>query len=254
MSSPRFSRLSPRPPLARLLSLLAAALLLAGAAAAEARRDEGQFDVYVAGVRAGVLVFGGVVEDGTYAAHGKIESTGLLARFLKVRYDAKSWGRVIDGRLQPASYVETANTGKRQSQAVMAYVAGVPQVKEYNPPRKSGKTVLDPATQAGTLDPMSVIYAALRNVPEDEVCTLKVQMFDGARRSQVTLGKPNRDGDSVTCAGEYRRLAGFSEKEMAEQVSYPFTLTYLRQPDGMFRVEKMTTSTDIGTASLIRRK
>jgi hypothetical protein len=223
------------------------------AAATDRREHSATFGVYIAGIKAGILAFSGVEEAGRYAAAGKIESTGLIGALVRVRYDAKSHGRISGGGFVPQRYEEVAQTPTRESEAVMAYRAGVPQVKEYNPPRKSTKGGIEPATQAGTVDPMTLIYAALRDVPRDEVCALDVKMFDGARRSQVVLSgaAPQQDG-TIACQGEYRRLAGFTAKELAERPRYPFTLTYVPASDGLYRVQRMVTQSDAGRATLVR--
>ena len=114
----------------------------------------------------------------------------------------------------------------------MAYKAGVPQVKSYNPPRPPRAEDISPATQGGTVDPLTALFAVLRTVPEAEACMAKLVMFDGRRRSQVVLTAPQRTDDGITCRGEYRRLEGFSPEDMAEKSRFPFTLTYRAAGDG----------------------
>lgn len=226
--------------------------LLSTAAGAEQRSDKGTFDVYIKGIRAGTLGFSGTSDGKSYAAAGKVQSGGIVGLLVKVRYDAQSRGRITSKGFVPISYSEKADTGKRVSEAVMEYKRGVPQVKKYNPPRVSTKGTLEPATQGGTLDPMTVIYAGLRDVPADELCKLNVQMFDGKRRSQVKLWGPRTSDGELSCSGEYRRLKGFTPKEMAERQSYPFRLVYAKEGD-IYRVREMILTTDVGTARLVRR-
>jgi hypothetical protein len=171
-----------------------------------------------------------------------------------VRYDARVSGRVTNGRFTPVRYEEDADTGKRQSQSVMEYKAGVPQVKVYNPPKTPRPSDIDPATQGGTVDPLTAAFAALRDVAPEEACRLKLVLFDGRRRSQVVLADPQpTGGGGLACAGEYRRLEGFSDKEMAEKSRFPFRMTYAPLPDGRLRVVEVAMDTIYGKGRLTRR-
>ncbi len=78
----------------------------------------------------------------------------------------------------------------------------------------------------GTVDPLTALYATLRDVDAGQECKIKLPMFDGRHSSQIVLGKPTVKGNADPCTGEYRRLAGFSDKEMAEKQRFAFTLTY----------------------------
>jgi hypothetical protein len=212
-----------------------------------------EFDISIKGLNAARLLIEGQGEGETYAAGGFLRSSGLLGWVKKIRYDASVAGKVKDGRYVPARYTEKADTGKRQSEAVMAYRAGVPQVKTYNPPRPPRQGDIDPATQGGTVDPLTALFAVLRKLPEAEACDLKLTLFDGRRRSQVTLGQPDRSGDGITCQGEYRRLEGFSPEDMAEKSRFPFTLTYAPAGEGMVQVEEVAMDTLYGKGRMIRR-
>ncbi len=211
------------------------------------------FDVVLKGIRAGRLTLTGVVDGTQYSASGTLESAGLIRLVRKVKYVAESAGTVKNGRYTPSYYSEVADTGKRVSQSTMEYRAGVPQVKVYSPPREPQETDVKPETQGGTVDPLTALYATLRDVPAAEACTLEVQMFDGKRRSQITLSAPVVGEDGIVCAGEYRRLAGFSEHEMADKIAFPFRLYYVPVAEGMMRVNLIETDTTFGLGSLRRR-
>ena len=230
---------------------LALLLLLPGLA--WSAPSQGTFDVYLYGLRAGVLTFAGEQHDGHYAASGQLESAGLVGALRRVRYDAQARGRVAGDRYMPQRYVEDADTGKRQSRAVMNYLGGAPQVTQYSPPRDPDDDDLDPATQGGTIDPMTAIWGLLRDVPREEVCRFSATMFDGKRRTRIALSPPRRAGDAITCAGEYRRLAGFSDEDLAERSRFPFRVTYRPAGAGLWRIVRIETATLLGTASLIRR-
>ena len=215
--------------------------------------DQHSFDITLRGLRVATLSFAGEQSGKAYAVSGKLESRGLAAMVRKVRYDATVRGSARGGKYTPAAYSEKADTGKRKSAAVMEYRKGVPQVKSYDPPRDPRPEDLSAAKQGGTVDPLTALYATLRDVDSGQECKVALQMFDGRRRSQIALTGRKAEGDSVTCRGEYRRIAGFSAEDMAEKTRFPFVLSYAPNEPGRMRVVEVTTETLFGTATLTRR-
>jgi hypothetical protein len=242
---------------ARSLAVLALAVVAtlqpAAPARAEKIKDSASFSVIVKGITAGTLSFSAVQDGAGYAVQGRLSTSGLAAFLRKVRYDAKARGRVQDGAYVPASYTERADTGSRQSEATMAYAAGVPQVKQYAPARKPRSYDLDPAQQGGSVDPLTAMYATLRDVDAGQECRVDLKMFDGRRASRLTLQKPRADGERVICAGEYRRLGGFSPEDMAERTRFGFTVTYAPAPvEGRMQVVEVAMDTLFGRARMVR--
>ena len=240
----------------RLACALVAAVLTLGGAGAGAQStiaDQGTFDLSIQGIAAGTLSFAGNQAGKSYAVTGKLQSGGLVGMLRKVRYDATAKGSVSGGRYTPSAYAETANTGKRQSESVMEYRGGVPQVKVYNPPREAGPDDVKPASQGGTVDPLTALYAVLRDVEAGQECAVDVPMFDGRRASRLSLGQRQVSGDAVICAGEYRRVAGFSAEDMAEKTRFPFVLTYAPASEGRMRVVEVSMDSLYGKARLQRR-
>lgn len=239
-----------------LLRCLAGAALAAALASSPGHagpKESAVFDLTLRGLPAGSLSVSGTVTGARYAAAGVLQSGGFLALVKKIRYDARAKGVVRDGVFTPTRYEEDADTGKRQSQSVMRYENGVPQVKVHKPPKPPRPEDIDPATQGGTVDPLTALYAALRDVPEAEACKLKLFLFDGRRRSQVMLTDPRPVEGGLACTGEYRRLEGFSEKELAEKVRFPFTLHYAPLGNGHLRVVEISMDTLYGKGRLKRR-
>lgn len=246
--------------LSKALKTAAPALLALGfmgfaAPVALAEEMAGRFDLSLKGLRAGQLSFAATLAPGAYAASGDLRTTGLAALFRKVHYKAEAQGAWKGGAaFQPQLYSEDADTGKRQSQAEMAYRAGVPQVKSYNPPRAPRPYDVDPSAMGGTLDPLTALIAVMAPVEAGDLCALKLRLFDGRRASQVVLSPlPSAENARLYCAGEYRRLGGFSPEDMAEKTRFPFRLTYRAREDGRWEVEEVAMDTLFGPARLTRR-
>jgi len=239
----------------RTLSAFATGLaLLAAQPALADQSDRIVFDVVLKGIKAGELAIDGKIAGGAYAANGVVKTTGLAGMIKKIRYDATASGSFAKGRFTPRAVEVASQRGDDSSKNTMIYKNGTPASVSHEPPRTPRATDVDPAKQGGTIDPLTALYAVLRDVDRDEACTLKVTMFDGVRRSQVALSAPQPTEDGVTCSGEYRRIAGFKEKEMAEKTRFPFTLTYAPTGDGTrLRVVEITTDTIIGQGHLIRQ-
>lgn len=236
-----------------LSAALAASILSMPVAGLAETASKGAFDVYVRGIKAGRLAFSGI-ENGTfYSAVGHVESTGLLAAVVKVRYDARSKGRMNGSSFIPASYFEKTTGSRRNNESVMEYRSGVPQVKKYTPPRDPKPWDVPPKTQAGTLDPMTVLYTALKDVPLSAVCNVNVRMYDGKRASTVKLSDREPNGEGYSCNGEYRRIQGWHPKELEKKSRFPFRLTYAKVGDDLYRVTHVTIDTVAGRATLKRR-
>ncbi|MGP3699144.1 DUF3108 domain-containing protein [Rhodobacter sp. NSM] len=230
-----------------------AALMLALAAPATAQTDEAVFDLVLRGLRAGTLSFEGTEHDGRYSVRGRLQSGGLLGLVRTMRYDARSSGRMVRDRPQSIAYSESADTGRRQSEVILSWERGQPRVERYSPARKPRSYDIDPAAQQGTVDPLTALYAALRDVEPGEECRLSLDIFDGRRRTRVMLGQPKPVEGGVACAGEFRRVAGYSQEDMAEKSRFPFSLVYRPTSEGRMRVVEVATDTIYGRATLRRR-
>ena len=236
-----------------LVMVLATGLVLPASAQSGRVEERASFDVTLRGITAGRLAFAAAEEGNRYTVSGRLESTGIAAMLRKFLYTAQASGRVTQGRLTPARYSEDADTGKRQSRSIMEFRGGTP-VKVVNDPARDPRPYdVDPATMRGVVDPVTALYATLRDVDAGRECASDQRMFDGRRATQITLSKPQKQGDRVTCSGEYRRIAGFSPEDMAEKTRFPFTLTYAPTPEGRMRVIEVTTDTLYGKAVMKRR-
>lgn len=230
--------------IAPLLALLALAL--------PAAAETSSYDLTIRGIGAGSLRINGEVAGNSYAVNGVLESGGLVGMLRRIRYDATAQGSVASGRFIPSSYSERMNNGARSRTATMSYCAGVPQVKAYDPPRKPDEDDVNPATQGGTVDPLTALFVSLRDVPKGQECGQALRIFDGRRATEVAFSQPRRQNGTTTCNGEFRRVAGYSAEDMADKRVFPFTITY-RAAGNVMRVTEIRTDTLYGQARLTRR-
>lgn len=225
-------------------------LLAAAAAPAEERL---LFDVYLGPLRAGELEITGNAGPKAYNITGRMESTGVLGALRKVRYDAEARGAVENGRFRPRRYTETADTGSRASEALLRYDGDLPSVRRYTPPRAPSPEDVDPATQRGTVDPLTGLFATLRDAPAERACARDIRMFDGRRATRMQMSPGSAAPDRITCTGVYERVAGYSAEDLAEQRRFPFTATLRPGPDGRWQVELVEIDSLYGRARIVRR-
>jgi len=228
-------------------------LLVVPAAVLAETRHSGTFDIYLRGIRAAQMVFSAIEEDGRYSASARMQSSGLIGWLRTVTYDASAQGRISGNRLIPSIYREERNDDGRIRTARMAYRGGVPQGRELTPARAPRPDDIDPATQGGTWDVMTTIFAIFRDMPRDQVCDLDERIFDGRRVARIRLGGAEVSGDTITCAAEYVRIAGFQDAEMAERKSFPFRLTYAPAGGDLWRVTRVDMETAYGSGRMVRR-
>lgn len=212
-----------------------------------------EYDLQIRGLTVGRLALEAAETDGRYRAIGRIDSTGLARLFRRFSYRGDVSGRVSGGRFRPERYVEVADTGRRSSEAELVYRDGVPRVLRYTSPIPAAADAPDPATQAGTVDPLTAIHAMLRDVAPAEACQLDVALFDGRRRSRIAMRPAGASGGLPVCRGVYQRLEGFTPDEVARHRSFDFTLTYRRGAGAVLEVARVAFQSLYGTASIERR-
>ena len=235
---------------AMALSLAVALPNLALAAPVE---DKATFDVVIRGVSAASLSFSAIQDGNHYAVSGLLKSAGLAAMLRKISYKATAKGAVNGTNYTPSSYVEDADTGKKKSTSKMTYSRGVPSAVQYAPPREGRDKDVNPATMGGTVDTLTALYALLRDVDAGQECKISLKMYDGRYVSSIASANPTKRGDTVTCTGNYRRIAGFKPSEMAERTNFPFTLTYQPAANGRMRVTEVAMESIYGKAAMKRR-
>lgn len=223
-------------------------LALLCALPAHAQQDVHRFSLYVSGLKAGTLQTV-VTRNGTaFSVSGTLSPTRFMRSIRDVGYAGQSAGTVKGTKFTPRRYSGQTKTGSRTSQVQMRFDGGIPSVDRYLPERERRAYDIDPAKQRGTIDPLTAAATLFQDQPATALCSQTLQMFDGRRRSQLTVAAPTIQGESATCGGTYTRLAGFSPKDMQERVNFPFTLMYTRIDADTYRLMAFTTKTTFGSA------
>ncbi len=238
-----------------LWGCLAAALALPFQARADtlALPEQVLFNVTLGGLPVGVLRLGTAQAPGQYAATARLETTGLARMLRDVRFEASVQGLQRAGRLLPQRYAGDVHTGIRGSSTEMVWDGGVPRVLRSGPAGAPQPWHLDPSRQTDVLDPMTVLLSVLADVPPGQACQLDLPMFDGRRRAQVVVSQLRARGEGLECAGIFRRIAGYSDADMAEQREFPFRLTFAPAGNGKLRVVALEADGRFGTTRLRRQ-
>lgn len=238
----------------KIFGLICGLFILATPVMASAQeRQTATFDIYLRGLKAAQLAFNAIEDGGRYSAAARMQSSGVMGWIRTITYEAKAQGTHGGGTLTPQLYHEERNTDGRIRTARMEYRAGVPQGRILTPPRPPRADDVDPATQGGTWDVMTAIYAVFRDKTRDQVCRLDEVLYDGRRVARLRLGSAEVDGQTIACDAEYLRVAGFSADDMAERTSFPFRLTYEQNGNGQWHVTHVTMETAYGSGRMVRR-
>ncbi len=234
------------------LTMLLAASLFMVTEPVQAQSYDATFDFFLAGIRAGELKFTGQESGGRYTAASSIRSAGMVGIFADFFFDGSATGSVTaSGRVVPDSFVSRSKSPRAERDTRIEWQGGAPVSVSVEPPRSSSP---DPASQAGTLDPVSAGFALFRDGPAGEICDTRVDVFDGSRRSRLELGAPKLGSDGeISCAGRYARLEG-EEHSMSAKQDHGFRLVFRANGDGVARLERIEAPTGFGTAVAERRR
>ena len=211
-----------------------------------------QFTVTLRGIKIGVATLNGSLSQGRYSGASQFASTGLIGQLGKVAFVMKATGNRSGAQFLPLLYSEEVQTGRRNSTAELRYSGGVPSLTGGKLGADNAPT-LDPATQGGTLDPLTPLLMIARPQPPEEICRLDRHVFDGARRTRLVLAPGPDSADGPTCTGRLDRLAGYSPEQMAERRSFDFTVQYGPASNGMVQVDRITANSLFGPVTLTRR-
>ena len=227
-----------------LLPACAVALMLTTVAPAAGEVTKARFSVQAVGIKVGELHLEGEIVAEGYTARARFATTGLAGTMAPVRFDMAAYG---SGRFAPSGYREDIDTGTRQSTAQLAYSGGVPQLAggrlgKQDPPAVAPKNL------RGTVDPMTALFAVLRDRPADGFCDIDMAVFDGARLTRILLA----DAGNGECSGWFTRVAGYSTRELARFGRFRVRLFHGGH-EGLMQVERVQVQTVHGPVTLLRR-
>ena len=210
------------------------------------------YSVTALGFRIGEMRMSSHQDTRKYSVEARFRTTGLTRLLRKMGFVMQANGRRTGTQFSPQFYSEKVNTGQRTSSAQMRYANGVPtlsggKVSDGESP------VLDPASQGGTIDPLSALYLVLREQPETTLCQIDQPMFDGARRSQVRLTGKTKRGQTIMCNGYFQRIAGYSAADLANRKKVAFRVIYQPGANGMMVARDVQLQTTYGQIGLTRQ-
>jgi len=188
------------------------------------------FETRLYGLPIGRMVLANNSNGSSYAAKGHFQTTGLVGLLARVRFTMSARGVGDELERRSRSYSEDLDTG---------YRTAVASVEFGNGDRR--------------IDPLTGLIAALLDRKADAGCAFDGETFDGARTMTMRI-RPAQEGANgdLSCSGTLTRISGYSDEDMADWVSFPFSIKYERAGETLI-VQRADIETIHGKVALIRR-
>jgi hypothetical protein len=226
------------------------AAFCAALAATPAIAGSSVYDLTLAGVRLGEIIIEAELSGDSYRAASRIVSTGLVGAFTDYGFEGEATGRLAaDGSVEPERFRAKSVSPRAKRRTEIDWQGDTPVRVSVEPPRRQEP---DPARMVGALDPVSAGFALLRDNQPEHVCDTRIDVYDGSRRSRLTLGAPVAGEGTLSCSGTYARLEGEAHS-LSSQSEYPFTIRFRARGDGLMRLDRIETETRFGRAVVARR-
>lgn len=232
-------------------SLVATGLAAADAAAAPAQSDSAVYNLTLSGIPLGTVTLQSEQRGDDYVAASKITPNGFVSAVTGYSFDGRARGKVsAAGKVTPVTFEADSRSPRAKRRTEIEWSGDTPVKVSVVPPRNYAPR---PERIVGALDPVSAGFALLRDNAAEAICDVSIDVFDGSRRSRLSLGAPVAgEGGAVTCSGVYAKLEGEAHS-FSPQAEYPFSLTFVPGGDGRMRLERIETQTRFGTAVVSRR-
>lgn len=235
--------------------------ILAGSAAAQGapgRQFEATYAVHARGVQAGEFTYRFSQTGDAYQVSANRRLTGLARSMLGNRQDYSYSARgavTAAGALQPSAYT---HTGGRRGRVVNAAFTPADVVTTAEPAMGMGNPPATAAQRRGTVDQITAIASLITASGDPCARTIRVYM-DGRSRFDFVLTPNGRvqvntqayRGEALRCRVEFRPIAGFSDPQETEVLTFLFAPT----PSGMYAPVRIEMPTDdVGVARLEARR
>jgi PAS domain-containing protein len=235
----------------RLTHIALAALFTAvGATAALADSMQARYDVRLIGAKVGEMAMASTETASAYSTRARFATTGPLSALKQASFDLSAKGRKSGNRLVPTRYSEVTSEGRRSTNLKISFSGGV--ATQVSGDTGSSAPAVNPRSLPGAYDPLTALYAALRDQAPNQLCSLDADVYDGHRHARLSLtNRKVLDGGRVQCSGQYRRIAGYSQRELRHRTA-PVSVIYAPQGSNM-RAETVVVRTRYGKVSMHRR-
>ncbi len=235
--------------------------ILAGSAAAQTqpqRQFEATYSVFARGVQAGDFNYRFSQTGNAYQVNASRRLTGLARTLMGDRQDYTYSARgavAANGALQPSAYT---HRGGRRGRVVNAAFSAEDVVTTAEPAMGMGNPPATAAQRRGVVDQITAIASLITSSADPCARTIRVYM-DGRSRfdfvltpnGRVNVNTPAYRGEALRCRVEFRPIAGFSDPQEAEQLTFLFAPT----PSGMYAPVRIEMPTDdVGVARLEARR
>jgi Protein of unknown function (DUF3108) len=215
---------------------------IAGPAAAQApaqppvpaaeRRVEAVFAIHARGVEAGEFTYNFTQSGQSYQVSAQRRTTGLVRMAVGSSQDySYSVRGAVDnsGALRPSAY---QHRGGRRNRVVNAAFSANDVVTTAQPAMGMGTPAANPGQRRGVIDQLTAIAALISARGDPCTRTLNVYMdgrsrFDFVLTANGTINVDNRAyrGQAIRCRVEFRPIAGFSDPQQRETLTFLFART-----------------------------
>jgi hypothetical protein len=163
--------------------------------------------------------------DGPYTIAADIATTGNLAALYPYTQSLQASGSLHGGKARPAKYQSTMRVWSRQEFVGLTYGADGSVGIRAVPLTRQAQMAQEQGYARGTMDPASLVVAVATLFSSAGNCNGQYQLFDGARRYDLTLAQggyadldamPNSyyAGSATECSATPQLVAGFQQSAL----------------------------------------
>lgn len=163
--------------------------------------------------------------DGAYFVSADIATLGNLALLYPFTQSIQANGAIKGGKARPSQYQSTMRVFSRQESVILTYAPTGAVGIEAVPLTRQAQAAQDQGYANGTMDPASLVVAVSSLFARTGSCNGQYQLFDGARRYDLTLAQggysdltamPNSFyvGSATECSATPQLVAGFQQSAL----------------------------------------